>query len=62
MDDYQKLVMSTKKYVNVELANIPENMQDAKLIEFCSRFGIVNTITRSNIDKTHATVQYIDLR
>lgn len=62
MDDYQKLLMSTNKYVNVELSNIPEQMQDAKLYEFCSRFGIVNTITRSNIDKSHATVQYIDVR
>ncbi|XP_055322357.1 protein CBFA2T2-like isoform X2 [Sitodiplosis mosellana] len=59
MDDYRQV--SGNRYVNIDIV-VPAIMRDAELMEFCSLFGTVNSITRSSMQKSYATVQYMDQR
>lgn len=42
----------------ITMDNIPISMENHDLKEFCSRFGKVNSITRSASDKTRATIEF----
>lgn len=60
MDNSRQI--SQNESVNINVKNIPANMKDQELNEFCSLFGTVKTITRSVMKKSHAIVQYNDER
>lgn len=42
----------------IKMDNIPISMDNHDLKEFCSRFGKVNSITRSPSDKTRAVIEF----
>lgn len=58
MNDCQQI--SDNRSVEINLKDIPAMMQDTELNDFCSLFGTVKSITRSN--KTQATIQYNEQR